>query len=103
MPLRSSMYQHPIKPLLFRVRVPHANTSKGKKGRRVCHVPSGAIPRRMNGNASLAPAQMKRKSHGSWRPVTPTPAACPFTAEMVIFRQRKMASVTFPPGSLCAE
>jgi hypothetical protein len=29
MPLRSSMYQHPIKPPLFRVRVPHANTGKG--------------------------------------------------------------------------
>ena len=89
MPLRSST-----------VRIQEFNINKG---RRVRHVPSGAIPRRMNGNTSLAPAQTKRKSHGSWRPVMPTPAACPFTALMVIFRQRKMASVTFPPGSLCAE
>jgi hypothetical protein len=101
MPLRGSIYSINIRssPLCF-VRMP---TPAREGGKRVRHVPSGAIPRRMNGNASLAPAQMKRKSHGSWRPVMPTPAACPFTAEMVIFRQRKMASVTFPPGSLCAE
>jgi hypothetical protein len=68
---------------------------------RAC-VPSGAIPRRTNGNASLAPAHTKRKSQGSCRPVTPTPAACPFTAAMVIFRQRKIASVILPPVSLWA-
>jgi hypothetical protein len=66
-------------------------------------VPSGAMPTRTNGNASLAPAQTKRKSQGSCRPVMPTPAAWPFTAAMVSLRQRKMASVTLPPASLCAE
>jgi hypothetical protein len=66
-------------------------------------VPSGVIPRRTNGSVSLAPAQTKRKSQGSCRAVMPMPAACPFTAAMVIFRQRKMASVILPPGSLNAE
>ena len=65
--------------------------------------PSGAIPRRTNGSVSLAPVQTKRKSQGSCRPVMPRPAACPLTAAIVIFRQRKMASVILPPGSLSAE
>ena len=35
--------------------------------------------------------------------MTPTPTACPFTAAMVIFLQRKMAMATMPPLSLWAE
>lgn len=69
----------------------------------VAYVPSAVTPRRTNGRESLAPAQAKRKSHGSCRPVTPMPTACPFTAATVTFRQRKMARATFPPESLSAE
>ena len=80
----------------------------------------------MNGNASLAPAHTIRMSHGRCKPVTPTPTcrvvqsatfppavsetlggtcralvltACPLTAQMVIFLQRKIARVTWPPPS----
>ena len=37
-------------------------------------LPSGTMPRFTKGKVSLAPAQAKRRSKGSWRPVKPTPA-----------------------------